>query len=110
MWKLRGRVLQMSHLSKLAIVPANWTFPERNCVEFFSWILKLWGYIKHKVYAKKPETIRQLKQNIRDEILSLQPETLRAVMKNASKRANLCIEKKGGHLSVMSFHKIYLMY
>ncbi len=29
----------------------------------------LWGHLKQKVYLNKPETIRQLKQNIRDEIL-----------------------------------------
>ncbi|GFY40777.1 hypothetical protein TNIN_129511 [Trichonephila inaurata madagascariensis] len=29
-WKLCGRVLQMIHLSQLAIVAANWAFPERH--------------------------------------------------------------------------------
>lgn len=73
--------------------------PDLTAPDFF-----LWGYLKDKVYLNKPETIRQLKQNIRDEILSLQPETLCGVMENALKRANLCIEKNGGHLSDVIFH------
>ncbi|GFR16847.1 hypothetical protein TNCT_664911 [Trichonephila clavata] len=28
------RALQMIHLSQLAVVSANWAFPERHCVEF----------------------------------------------------------------------------
>ncbi|GFY51319.1 uncharacterized protein TNIN_136751 [Trichonephila inaurata madagascariensis] len=65
--------------------------PGFNSTDFFM------GYLKDKVYVNKPDTIRQLRQNIQDEILSLQPESLRDVMKNALKRVNLCIEKNGGY-------------
>ncbi|GFY55785.1 hypothetical protein TNIN_21111 [Trichonephila inaurata madagascariensis] len=37
--------------------------------------------LQDKVYVNKEMAIRKLKENIRDEILSLQPETLRGVMK-----------------------------
>lgn len=43
----------------------------------------LWGYLKEKCYANKPQSIADLKNNI-TEIRSLQPQTLRAVMENAS--------------------------
>lgn len=56
------------------------------------------------MYVNKPQTLGQLKQNIRDEIRRLQPETLRRVMQNALKRANACIEQNGGHLSDVIFH------
>ncbi|GFY44991.1 hypothetical protein TNIN_62891 [Trichonephila inaurata madagascariensis] len=53
----------------------------------------------YKVYVNKLDTIRQQKQNSRDEIRSLQTETLRSVMENALRRVNRYIKKKGGHLS-----------
>lgn len=37
--------------------------PDLTAPDFF-----LWGYLKSNVYANKPETLEQLKQNIRDEI------------------------------------------
>ncbi|GFQ86721.1 uncharacterized protein TNCT_635551 [Trichonephila clavata] len=57
-----------------------WTprLPDLTTPDFF-----LWGYLKDKVYVNKPETRRQMKENIRDEILSLQPEILCGVMENA---------------------------
>lgn len=73
--------------------------PDLTAPDFF-----LWGYLKDKVYVNKPQTLGQLKQNIRDEIRRLQPETLRRVMQNALKRANACIEQNGGHLSDVIFH------
>ena len=43
----------------------------------------LWGYLKDKVYVNKPGTIQELKANIQQEILSLQPLMLRIVMENS---------------------------
>ena len=56
------------------------------------------------MYANKPTTIQQLKNNIRTEIRSLQPETLTAVMENAVKRARLCETVNGAHLKDIIFH------
>lgn len=65
----------------------------------------LWGYLKSKVYAGKPETLAQLKDNIRNEIAAITPETLAKVMQNAEKRTNLSIKSKGQHLRDIIFKK-----
>ena len=58
----------------------------------------LWGYLKEKVYVNKPQTLDQLKTNIRQEIENIPVEMLKKVMKNSIKRADLCRTAKGGHL------------
>ena len=63
----------------------------------------LWGYLKDKVYANKPRTIQELKANIRQEILSIQPQMLRSVMENSLERARLCEAENGGYLRDIIF-------
>lgn len=63
----------------------------------------LWGFLKSKVYANKPQNLRQLKVNIRREIRKISTETLEKVMKNAEKRAHLAIKENGGHLHDIIF-------
>lgn len=67
--------------------------------------LFLWGYLKSKVYKNKPTSIRALKNNIRREIAKIPVEMLQKTMKNAEKRAHVCIRAKGGHLRDIIFHK-----
>lgn len=73
--------------------------PDLTAPDFF-----LWGYLKGVVYINKPQTIQELKQNIQAEIRNLEPETLRAVMENAVKRANFCLQENGHHLRDVIFH------
>ena len=73
--------------------------PDLSAPDYF-----LWGYLKQKVYVDNPQTIRQLKENIRTKIRLLQPETLHAVMENVLKRAILCEQENGGHLKNIIFH------
>jgi len=42
----------------------------------------LWGYLKSKVYEKKPRTTVDLKQNIREEVAAIFPTMLQRVMQN----------------------------
>jgi hypothetical protein len=74
--------------------------PDLTAPDFF-----LWGYLKGKVYADKPATLQQLKANIRREIAAIEPETLKKVMENAEKRADLCVASGGGHLADVIFKK-----
>ncbi|XP_017795069.1 PREDICTED: uncharacterized protein LOC108576567 [Habropoda laboriosa] len=67
--------------------------PDLTPPDFF-----LWGYLKSKVYASKPQTIDELKANIRAEIIAIPPEMLEKVMENAAKRAHFALDNKGGHL------------
>lgn len=48
------------------------------------------GLLKGRVYINKPQTIQELKQNIRAEITNLESETLHALMQNALERAITC--------------------
>ena len=50
------------------------------------------------MYANKPKTLDELKDNIRAEITAISPEMLANVMENARKRAEFCIRNEGGHL------------
>jgi hypothetical protein len=54
--------------------------PDLNACDFF-----LWGYLKSKVYEKKPRTTVDLKQNIRDEVAAISPTMLQRVMQNFQK-------------------------
>ena len=47
--------------------------PDLTIPDFF-----LWGYLKSRVYANKPQTIAALKENIRQECEQLSPEILRS--------------------------------
>jgi hypothetical protein len=67
--------------------------PDLTAPDFF-----LWGFLKSKIYANKPKTIEELKNNIRAEIAAISPETLANTMANAEKRAHFCLSNKGGHL------------
>lgn len=67
--------------------------PDLTAPDFF-----LWGFLKSKVYANKPKTIEELKDNIQAEMAAISPEMLENVMENAKKRAHYCIKNKGGHL------------
>jgi len=53
----------------------------------------LWGYLKSKVYEKKPRTTVDLKQNIREEVAAISPNMLQRVMQNFQKRLGECVDK-----------------
>jgi hypothetical protein len=58
--------------------------PDLNACDFF-----LWGYLKSKVYEKKPRTTVDLKKYIRDEVAAVFPTMLQQVMHNLQKRLRL---------------------
>lgn len=73
--------------------------PDLTAPDFF-----LWGYLKSKVYANKPETLKQLKENIREEISNISRDLCENVLKNVIQRARICEANRGGHLSDILFH------
>lgn len=79
----------------------NW--PPRSCdltpLDFF-----LWGYVKSRVYANKPETLEHLKNNIRQVIAEIPPEMYDKVIENYVKRIGCCRRSRGGHLIDIIFH------
>jgi hypothetical protein len=61
--------------------------PDLNACDFF-----LWGYLKSKVYEKKPRTTEDLKQNIREEVAAIPPTMLQRVLQNIQKRLRECVD------------------
>jgi hypothetical protein len=74
--------------------------PDLNACDFFHW-----GYLKSKVYEKKPRTTVDLKQNIRDEVVALSPTMLQRVMQNFQKRLRKCVDNSGRHITGTVFRK-----
>lgn len=78
-------------------------WPPRSCdlspLDYF-----LWGYVKENVYANKPKTIQELKDNIRDVIGEISPEICQNVIKNYGDRIVHCQKSRGGHLADIIFH------
>ena len=64
----------------------------------------LWGAVKDKCYADKPETIDALMDNIREAIGETQLHTIDNVFKNWTNRVGYCIASRGNHLSEIIFH------
>jgi len=56
----------------------------------------LWGYLKSKVYVRKPRTFDDLKVSIREEMLV-------NVMQNFEERLRTCVWQEGRHLSDIIF-------
>jgi len=63
----------------------------------------LWGYLRSKVYVRKPRTVDHLKVSIREEIANVLQEMLVNVMKNFEERLRTCVRQEGRHLSDIIF-------
>ena len=63
----------------------------------------LWGYLKSKVYVRKPRTVDDLKFSIREEIATVPQEMLVNVMQNFEERLRTCVRQDERHLSNIIF-------
>ena len=63
----------------------------------------LWGYLKSKVYVRKPRTVDDLKVCVREEIATVPQEMLVNVMQNFEERLRTCVRQEGRHLSDIIF-------
>ena len=66
--------------------------PDLNPCDYF-----LWGYLKSRVYNPLPKDLNDLKANIEREIKNISTDTQNAIL-NFSKRCDLVIKAKGGHI------------
>ena len=64
----------------------------------------LWGAVKDKCYADKPETINALKDNIREAIGEIQLHTIDNLLKNWIDHVGYCLASRGCHLNEIIFH------
>ena len=76
------------------------TLPDLSACDFF-----LWGYLKEKVYAHRPYTIKERKDCIREEIQGIPVNMLGKVMDNVRQRTKMCLTSNGAHLSDIIFKK-----
>ena len=65
----------------------------------------LWGYLKDTVYKNKPQSIIDLKRNIREEIRTILTEILKNVINSLPRRMEACIKSNGKHLNDVIFKK-----
>ena len=82
---------------------ADVVWPPRSCnltpLDYY-----LLGAVKDKCYADKPETIDDLKDNIREAIGEIQLYTIDNVLKNLSERVGYCMASPDSHLNTIIFH------
>jgi len=75
---------------------------------FLKWVVVssffLWGYLKSKVYVRKPRTVDDLQVSIREEIATVPQEMLVNVMQNFEERLRACVRQEGRHFSDIIFH------
>jgi hypothetical protein len=57
----------------------------------------LWGLLKGRVYANKPRTLQDLKDNISAEIRNITEETLQRVTANMEMLVEACLLENGRH-------------
>lgn len=67
--------------------------PDLNPPDFY-----LWGYLKDNVYRDNPQTIPELKQAITRKIRAIPKEECVRVIDNFARRAQVCLQRNGGHL------------
>lgn len=67
--------------------------PDLTPLDFY-----LWGYLKSKVYATAPKTLPDLKKAIRRVARGITRETCSRVIAEVAKRAELCLQRNGGHI------------
>jgi hypothetical protein len=60
--------------------------------------------VNSRVYANKPQTIPELKVEIWHVIGRIEPQLCGNVIENFVKRARVCQQSHGGHLSDIVFH------
>lgn len=85
-------------ISRNSTVP----WPPRSCdltpLDYF-----LWGYLKSKVYANRPQTLDALRLNIERCIREITPDLLHKVFENWIRRIHSCTRSRGGHLNDVLF-------
>ena len=82
---------------------ADAVWPPRSC-DLTPLGYYLWGAVKDKCYADKPETIDALKDNIHEAIGKIQLQTIDNVLKNWTDRVGYCMASRGSHLNEIIFH------
>ena len=68
--------------------------------------LFLWGTVKDEYYTNQPETIQELKHEIKVAIDEIRAHTVENVLKNWVDRIEYCAASRGSHLNEIVFHVV----
>lgn len=85
-------------ISRNGAIPWPARSPDLSACDFF-----LWGYLKSKVFEQRPNTLDELKRNIRREIARIPQQMLRDVMNSFHRRLDECLLREGRHLADVIF-------
>jgi len=85
-------------VSRFGDVPWPPRSPDLSACDIF-----LWGYLKSKVYVRKPRIVDDPKVSIRKEIVTVPQEILVNVIQNFEERLRMCVRQEGRHLSDIIF-------
>ena len=72
--------------------------PDLTPVDFF-----LWGYLKNGVYAGRPHTTEELKQNIHREVTGIPIDVLNRTLRGMKNQSLKCFSRDGEHLKDVIF-------
>ena len=85
--------------SRFGDVPWPPRSPDLSSCDFF-----LWGYLKCRVYTHKPRNLKELKDAIWQEVLTIDQQLLPRAMDDYKQRNENCIQEYGRHLNDIIFH------
>ena len=86
-------------ISRFGDVPWPPRSPDMSSCDYF-----LWGYLKGRVYTHKPRNLGELKDAIRQEVLTINQQLLARVMDDFKRRIENCIQEDGHYLNDIIFH------
>ena len=72
--------------------------PDLSPCDFF-----LWEYLKSKVYVNQPQTLEELRANIKPEIARIKVATLKTAYDNFEVQLHKCVQKQCHHLTGVIF-------
>ena len=104
-WRSLSGHVERIFVQKIEIISrrADVVWPPRSCdltpLDYY-----LWGAVKGKCYAVKPETINALKDNIREANGEIQLHIIDNVLKNWTHRVGYCMVSRGSRLNEIIFH------
>jgi len=73
--------------------------PDLSSCDFF-----IWGYLKGRVYTHKLRNLNELKDAIRQEVLTIDQQLLARAMDDFKRGIENCIQEEGRHLNDVIFH------
>jgi len=80
-------------------VPWSPKSPELSSCDFL-----LCGYLKGRAYTHKPRNLNELKDAIRQELLTIDQQLLARAMDDFKRRIKNCIQEVGRHLNDIIYH------